>query len=88
MRVTFRLHGENICDCTYLDVCGPTNSCDASSILYPSITTLWQMILCPKKDEDEWHAKKCLYGQCKHCGIKSFRFCLIKCDEFSFSMVD
>jgi hypothetical protein len=46
------------------------------------------MIVCPKEDEDEWHAKKCLYGQCKHCGIKKIPFCPIKCDDFNYAMVD
>ncbi len=88
MKVTSRLHGKNNCDCTCSNVCGFINSCDASFALYPSLTTLWQMIVCPKEDEDEWHAKKCFYGQCKHCGIKKNPFCPIECDDFNYAMVD
>jgi hypothetical protein len=28
----------------------------------------------PQKDEDEWHDKKCLYGQCSDGGIKKNQY--------------
>ncbi len=46
------------------------------------------MIICPKKEEDEWHAKKCLYGQCKHCKIKKNPLYPIDCGNYNFDMVD
>jgi hypothetical protein len=46
------------------------------------------MIVCPKKEKDEWHANKCLYGQCKHCKINFFPFYPIDCGDYNFDMVD
>jgi hypothetical protein len=33
------------------------------------------MIVCEKPKEEEWHKKKCLYGQCISCGVDKFPFC-------------
>ncbi len=37
---------------------------------------MWQMIVCEKLKEEEWHKKKCLYSQCISCGVDKFPFCL------------
>jgi hypothetical protein len=34
------------------------------------------MVVCEKLEEEEWHKKKCLHGQCISCGVDKFPFCL------------
>jgi hypothetical protein len=34
------------------------------------------MIVCEKPKEEEWHKKKCLYGQCIYYGVDRFPFSL------------
>ncbi len=41
-----------------------------------------------EKDEDEWHHKKCLYGQCNDCGIKKIPLCPIKCNGSNPTIVE
>jgi hypothetical protein len=48
----------------------------------------WQILICPKKDEDEWHHKKCLYGQCSDCGIKKIPLFLVECNGSNSTMVE
>jgi hypothetical protein len=33
------------------------------------------MIVCERPKEEEWHKKKCLYGQCISYGVDKFPFC-------------
>jgi hypothetical protein len=49
---------------------------------------MWQILICPKKYEDEWHHKKCLYGQCNDYGIKKIPLCPIECNGFNPIMVE
>jgi hypothetical protein len=42
----------------------------------------------PQKDEDEWHDKKCLNGQCNDCGIKKNPLCPIKCNGYNLVVVE
>jgi hypothetical protein len=41
-----------------------------------------------QKNEDEWHHKKCLYGQCDDFGIKKIPLCLVKCNVSNLTMVE
>jgi len=81
IRVTFELDGKCSCTCPY--VC-PRNanhfSCNVGSSIYLGITMMWLILICPKKDEDEWHHNKCLYGQCKDCGIKNILVHPVECN--------
>ncbi len=36
------------------------------------------MIVCEKPKEENWHKKKCLYGQCNSCGVNKFLFYLVE----------
>ncbi len=49
---------------------------------------MWQMLICPKKYEDEWHHKKCLYGQCSDYGIKKNPLCRVECNGFNLNVVE
>jgi hypothetical protein len=35
---------------------------------------LWESIVCPKGDFDEWYKKECLYGNCSTCGVGKLPF--------------
>jgi len=48
----------------------------------------WQILICPPKNEDEWHHKKCLCGQCNDYGIKNNPLCLVECNGFYSTVVD
>lgn len=65
-----------------------TNSLVMLYLLYPSITMMWQILVCLKKDEDEWHHKKCLYGQHSDYGIKKIPLCLVECNGSNSTMVE
>ena len=39
------------------------------------ITSLWESIMCPKPSNCEYHAKKCLMGECSQCGVRKLTFC-------------
>jgi len=49
---------------------------------------MWQILICPKKYENEWHRKKCLYGQCSDYGIKKFPLCPVECNGFNLTVVE
>ncbi len=75
MRKKSGLHSNFHCD--YEANCEGTNDFKVGYIgfhvIYPSITTLWQAIVCPKDSHSEWHAQDCLFGTCEDCGLA---FCL------------
>ena len=31
--------------------------------------------MCPKPVDSEFHAKKCLFGDCPRCGVSKLTFC-------------
>jgi hypothetical protein len=47
---------------------------------FSRLINMREAIVCPKNDLEEWHAKKCLFGQCGKCGINIFPFCPIEND--------
>jgi hypothetical protein len=47
------------------DVC----VCSSSLLTYAGIFALWQACMCPKEEDDEWHAHCCLLGECDLCGV-------------------
>jgi hypothetical protein len=48
--------------------------CAPCKVFYKGITCLWESIVCPKGDFDEWYKKECLYGNCLACGEGKFFF--------------
>jgi len=91
MSVTFEFHGIKKCNCTCPYICLKNVNQFSSNIIYfvyLSITMMWQILICPKKYEDEWHHKKCLYGQCNDYGIKKIPLCPIECNGFNPIMVE
>jgi len=50
-------------------------SCEASSMEFNGLTTLWEAVVCPKGEFEEWHNVKCLYGECGRCGVQKLPLC-------------
>jgi hypothetical protein len=48
------------------------------NVIYNGTTSLWESIVCPKGDFEEWHKRECLYGECSHCGVGNLNFVLLK----------
>jgi hypothetical protein len=42
---------------------------------YKGLTELWQGIVCPKGEFEEWHELQCLLGSCADCGVKLLPVC-------------
>jgi hypothetical protein len=77
MKVKSSLHHSDECECqcSLVSLHSSQSTCGASSKVYKGTTNMWQMIICEKLEEEEWHKKKCLYGQCMFCGVDKFPFC-------------
>ena len=73
-------HGkDHACTCSIC--CGDdSGQCIANQSVCPSITNMWESLLCPKPHDLEYYARKCLFGDCFRCGINRLTFCL---DEIS-----
>ncbi len=56
--------------------------------MYKGITKLWQMIVCEKPKEEEWHKKKCMYGQCISCGVNKFPFFPMETNDSTKALVE
>ena len=52
-----------------------SGSCEASSIEFEGRTSLWEFVVCPKGEFDEWHDVRCLYGECGRCDIQKLPQC-------------
>ncbi len=61
-RVKFGLHHNVECECRCSFTChhASQSTCGVSSKVYKGIIEMWQMIICEKKEEEEWHKKQCL----------------------------
>ncbi len=46
--------------------------------LYTNVVKIWEEIVCPKGQYDEWHHQECLLGNCSLCGVDSLEFCPCK----------
>lgn len=51
------------------------DQCEVSCIQYEGLTELWQAIVCPKGEFEQWHDVKCLYGECGKCGVDTLPLC-------------
>jgi hypothetical protein len=63
------------CSC-HCDVCQPdsgTGACKASELTFHSVTKLCELVLCPKPEEEEFHALSCIHGDCTMCGATKLK---------------
>ena len=65
-QVSYGVHGkECTCQC---DICGVDVKCNAHTKNFPSLTKLWESVLCSKASGSGFFALKCLMGKCSSCG--------------------
>jgi hypothetical protein len=71
MRLKNGLHLKVHCDCEA--ICGAidesSSTCVGSHATYLGITRSWEAIMCHKDPQFEWHARDCVFGICKNCGV-------------------
>ena len=66
----------------------PQGCCPASYLTYSSLTEMWESIVCPKEEHDEWHRAECLFGECQDCGIKFLPTCEDEMDGVGDRLVE
>jgi hypothetical protein len=68
-----RVHANCNCLCVgvYCPIGGEVGECCTYQIVFSGLTTLWNSIICPKPEGNNWHKHDCLMGECNFCGIKS-----------------
>jgi hypothetical protein len=64
-----------VCSCE--NVCKPNLnttlghlSCVSHLKTYNTLTSLWSSILCPKVENNEFHKRECIMGDCHRCGLQ------------------
>lgn len=76
LRLQFGFHAKGICNCNCNEVCTPPTStgigCHGKFLTYIGTTALWESVVCPKGEFQEWHSRDCLYGECQNCGVDYF----------------
>ena len=72
----FGHHGKgHLCTCS---ICCRSNDIGeffANQAVCQHITSMWESIMCPKPPNSEYHAKKCLMGDCSQYGVRKLIFC-------------
>jgi hypothetical protein len=71
---------ERVCTHHEHEVCAPWK------ILYKGTTSLWESIVCPKRDE--CYNKECLYGGCTSCGVGKLSFYSKELDGINDRLVE
>ena len=72
----FGHHGNaHLCRCSVCCHKNDASQCSANQVVWQHTTSLWESILCPKPNDSEYHAKKCLFGYCSQCGVTTLSFC-------------
>lgn len=69
------VHKNCSCQC---EVCRPEGGegvCKASEVTFHSVTRLCEEVLCPKPEEEEFHALSCIRGDCMLCGATKLKIC-------------
>ncbi len=51
-------------------------SCSTHTWTYNMLTSLWSSLLCSKEQNDEFHKRDYIIGNCPMCGIKLLQVCL------------
>ena len=82
-----KFHGR-LCFCT-CNICNidanAIAGCVATTFVKPSITKMWESVLCTKAKKDAFHAFPCLMGACTKCSAANLECCpheLVKASKF------
>jgi len=77
------------CDCD--EVCAAPIAdgigCHGKTMMYPETTALWESVVCPKGEFNQWHSRDCLYGDCENYGVDYLPVCSIEEDGSSSLIV-
>jgi len=80
------IHFIENCQCV-CDVClfqlEKEPKCQAHQKTYVGTTALWQQIVCPKTENEEWHALQCVMGTCGYCGNSKLPICPLELSSSS-----
>ena len=64
------------CSTCIVDSDAPEQRCVASKNLISSVSNWIDIVLCRKREGEQWHAKDCILGYCKDCGVeKKLKWC-------------
>lgn len=66
---------EHPCTCSICGRHGDAGQCSANQEVFQHISDLLDSILCPRPRDHEYHAKRCLLGECPRCGVRKLSFC-------------
>ncbi len=55
--------------------------------IHPSITIMWEAIVCPKDLHSEWHAWDYMFGTCGNYGVENLVVYLDEEDDHSSFIV-
>ena len=92
LRLRSGIHSNGSCTCDCDEVCVPPTAtgagCHGKLLTYPGTTALWESIVCPKGEFEEWHSRDCLYGECENCGVDYLPVCPVEEDGSSSLMVN
>jgi hypothetical protein len=70
------IHELQVCDYHHENVCGHDGQqCQASSVVYQGIIQLWEAMVCPKDEYEEWHDCTCLFGNYPIGGVEKLALC-------------
>ena len=71
--------------------------CNIGRSRYAGVTALWESLLCPKAEDEEFHRLECLLGTCNDYGVRFFHVCpreriadgtrMIKWKQFQYEVV-
>jgi hypothetical protein len=76
--------GETMCTCGCANICCNIGTggqatgavaCQVKQHTYTQSTHLWEQSLCPKPEGSDWHALKCVTGDCQRCVFHLIPLC-------------
>ena len=89
LRTKSGIHSNGECSCQ-CEVClseSDVEHCVAGVFIYPGLTAISEVVMCPKLANTGWHSKDCLFGDCTCCGIDILPLCPTEEDGLSQSTV-
>lgn len=66
---------EHPCTCSICGRHSDARHCSANQAVFQHISDLLDSMLCPRPKDHEYHARRCLLGECPRCGVRKLSFC-------------
>jgi hypothetical protein len=90
MHTKFGIHSNSQCQCSCEEICQSINEesfkCVGALTTYPTLTSLWELVVCPCDEYSKWHDKDYLLGTRENCGVNNLPICLIE-EEGCFNIL-